>query len=75
MRSSVAQITGIGVTSIVTLGADTDVLYAVPLGIFAGALAVGFVAAAEAKLARKKADQTPSAGMLLSDSSSSKKLG
>ena len=75
MRSSVAQITGIGVTSIVTLGADTDVLYAVPLGILAGALATGFVAAAEATRARRKSDQTPSAGMLLSDSSSSWKLG
>jgi hypothetical protein len=49
MRANLAQITGVAVTSIVTLGADVDVLYAVPLGVFAGALAIGFVAAAEAR--------------------------
>jgi hypothetical protein len=78
MAGSLAQITGIAVTAIVTLGADVDVLYAVPLGVFAGALATGFVAAADARLAlrkRSKGSQTPSAGILLSDSSNSKKLG
>ena len=49
MQANVAQITGVAVTSIVTLGADVDVLYAVPLGVFAGALAIFFVAAAEAR--------------------------
>jgi hypothetical protein len=76
MRANVAQITGIGVTSIVTLGTDVDVLYAVPLGVFAGALAMFFVAAADARLATRKAPQeAPSAGMLLRDSSSSRKVG
>lgn len=71
-----AQLTGMIVTGIVTLGADTDVMLAMPLGIFAGALAMGFVAAAEARLeARKRADQPPSAGILLSASSNSKKVG
>ena len=89
MSASVAQITGIAVTAIVTLGADVDVLYAVPLGVFAGALATGFVAAADARLAVRKAAesqasttaqpstkaQAPSAGMLLTASSNSRKDG
>ena len=62
------------VTGIVTLGADVDVLYAMPLGIFAGALATGFIAAADARLLARKRDQD-SAGILLIDSSSSRKVG
>jgi hypothetical protein len=40
---SYAQWVGIFVTVIVVLGTDMDVIYAMPLGIAAGALAVFFV--------------------------------
>ena len=77
MAVNTAQLTGMAVTAIVTFGADTDVMLAMPLGIFAGAVAMGVIAAAEARLAAKKraGGQPPSAGMLLSASSNSKKLG
>ena len=39
MRLNLAQWTGIAVTTIVVTGSDADVVYAVPLGVFAGALA------------------------------------
>jgi len=39
MRFNLAQWTGIAVTTIVISGSDMDVVYAVPLGFFAGALA------------------------------------
>jgi hypothetical protein len=39
MRFNLAQWTGLAVTTIVVTGSDMDVLYAVPLGVFAGALA------------------------------------
>jgi hypothetical protein len=45
---SVAQLTGMIVTGIVAFGTDLDVYYAVPLGIFAGALAMFFVSMSEA---------------------------
>ncbi len=44
---SVAQLTGMLVTAIVTFGTDTDVTYAMPMGVAAGMLAVFFVALAE----------------------------
>ena len=47
MPKSIAQWTGLIVTSIVVLGCDMDVLYAVPLGMFAGALATFFMALAD----------------------------
>jgi hypothetical protein len=47
MPKNVAQWTGLAVTAIVVLGCDMDVLYAVPLGVFAGALATFFVSLAE----------------------------
>ncbi len=47
MPRNVGQWTGIIVTTIVVLGCDMDVLYAVPLGIFAGTLATFFVALSE----------------------------
>jgi len=47
MPTNLAQWTGIAVTSIVVLGSDMDVIYAVPLGIFAGALATFFSALAD----------------------------
>ena len=52
---SVAQLTGVLVTAIVAFGTDMDVYYAVPLGVFAGALAVFFVSLSEAQQASKKA--------------------
>ncbi len=42
MPQTVAQYMGILVTGLVVLGTDLDVLYAVPLGIFAGALTIFF---------------------------------
>jgi hypothetical protein len=39
MQKSAAQLTGVIVTSIVVFGTDLDVFYAMPLGIFAGAVA------------------------------------
>jgi len=47
MPKNVAQFTGVMVTAIIVFGTDTDVFYAMPLGIFAGALATFFVAAAD----------------------------
>ena len=48
MPKSVAQLTGVLVTAIVTFGTDMDLTYAMALGIFAGALATFFVSVAEA---------------------------
>ncbi len=48
MPTSLAQWTGLAVTAIVVLGTDMDVVYAVPLGFFAGALATFFSSLAEA---------------------------
>ena len=39
MRLNLAQWTGLCVTTIIVTGSDMDVLYAVPVGIVAGALA------------------------------------
>jgi hypothetical protein len=41
-RLNLAQWTGIAVTVIVVLGNDLDVIYAVPLGLFASTLATVF---------------------------------
>jgi hypothetical protein len=49
LPKSVAQLTGVLVTAIVAFGTDIDVYYAVPLGVFAGALAIFFVSLSEAK--------------------------
>jgi hypothetical protein len=46
---SVAQLTGVLVTAIVAFGTDVEVYYAVPLGVFAGALAMFFVSLSEAQ--------------------------
>lgn len=46
---SMAQLTGVLVTSIVAFGTDLDVYYAMPLGVFAGALALFFVSLSEAQ--------------------------
>ena len=50
MPKSAAQFTGILVTAVIAFGADMDVLYSVPLGVFAGALAIFFVTLGEARL-------------------------
>ncbi|MBI1328465.1 MAG: hypothetical protein GC166_01030 [Alphaproteobacteria bacterium] len=47
MPKSVSQWTGLAVTTIVVFGCDADVMYAMPLGIFAGALAAFFVTLSE----------------------------
>jgi hypothetical protein len=52
MPKNVAQLTGMIVTAIIVFGTDLDVYYAMPLGIFAGALATLFVAASEYRAAR-----------------------
>ena len=49
LPKSVAQLTGVLVTAIVAFGTDLDVYYAMPLGIFAGALAVFFVSVSEGR--------------------------
>lgn len=54
MPYSVGQWTGLVVTTIIVLGCDMDVAYAVPLGIMAGALATFFVTLAETKVAKAK---------------------
>ena len=48
---SAAQFTGMVVTAIVAFGTDADVYTAVPLGIFAGALAVFFVSLSDGEAA------------------------
>ena len=53
MRFNLAQWTGLSVTTIVVLGSDVDVLYAVPLGIFAGALATFLAAIGNNALEKK----------------------
>jgi hypothetical protein len=50
MPKTLAQWTGVAVTAIVVSGSDFDLLYAVPLGIFAGALATFFSSLADAAL-------------------------
>jgi hypothetical protein len=50
---SVAQLTGVLVTGIVAFGTDIEVYYAVPLGVFAGALAMFFVSLSEEQDAHK----------------------
>jgi hypothetical protein len=47
MQKNVAQLTGVIVTSIVVFGTDLDVYYAIPLGIFAGAIATLLVSLTE----------------------------
>ena len=49
LPKSMAQLTGVIVCGIVVFGTDLDVTYAVPLGVLSGALAVFFVAVAEAR--------------------------
>lgn len=53
MPKNYAQWIGMFVTAIVVLGTDMDVLYAMPLGIMAGSLAVFFVTLSEQREAAK----------------------
>lgn len=48
---SVAQLTGVIVAGIVAFGTDTDLFVAVPLGVFAGALATLFISMSEQRFA------------------------
>jgi len=52
MRLNLAQWTGLCVTIIVVAGSDMDVLYAVPMGVIAGALATLLSAIAHGALAK-----------------------
>jgi hypothetical protein len=54
MPKTVAQFTGMVVTAIVVFGTDLDVYYAVPLGIFAGAIATLLVTLSEYRALRPK---------------------
>lgn len=51
---SVAQLTGVLVAAIVGFGTDTDLFVAIPLGVFAGALAALFVSFSEAGESRRR---------------------
>ena len=59
LPKSVAQLTGVLVTAIVAFGTDLDVYYAMPLGVFAGALAVFFVSFSEGEHSLR--DNSPAA--------------
>lgn len=54
MPKSVAQLTGVIVTAIVTFGTDLDITWSIPLGLFAGGLAVFFVSLSEARDAARR---------------------
>ena len=73
MPFNLAQWTGIAVTIIVVSGTDMDVVYAVPLGLFAGALATFFSALAD-RYRPESGYRTPPA-IALKDAPRSKKLG
>ena len=47
MPKTVAQWTGLAVTVIVVFGCDLDVLYALPLGLMAGAVAAAVIEVAD----------------------------
>ena len=49
MPKNIGQWTGMMVTTIIVLGCDMDVVYAMPLGILAGAMATFFVTLADRK--------------------------
>jgi hypothetical protein len=49
LPKSVAQLTGVLVTAIVAFGTDVEVYYAIPMGIFAGALATLFVSLSDSR--------------------------
>ena len=49
----VAHLTGMIVTAIVVFGTDADILTAIPMGIFAGSLAMFFTVLSEGRQAVK----------------------
>jgi hypothetical protein len=53
MPKHIGQWTGLVVTTIIVLGCDMDVVYAMPLGIMAGALATFFVTLADSRMAAR----------------------
>jgi hypothetical protein len=63
MPLNLAQWTGIAVTSIVVLGTDLDVVYAVPLGFMAGALATLFSTLANEGLRVARKDPLAASGL------------
>ncbi|HJR57150.1 MAG TPA: hypothetical protein VJ798_11265 [Rhizomicrobium sp.] len=58
MPRSVAQLTGVLVTAVVAFGTDLDAIWSVPLGVFAGGLALFFVSLSEARDNFRKAPGT-----------------
>ena len=54
MPRNVAQLTGMIVTAVIVFGSDLDVFYAMPLGVFAGALATLFAAFTEHNAPRRE---------------------
>ena len=54
MPKTLAQWTGVAVTAIVVSGSDMDLFYAVPLGVFAGALATFFSSLGESAIPAAK---------------------
>jgi hypothetical protein len=54
MPKNIAQLTGMVVTAIVVFGTDLDVYYAMPLGIFAGAIATLVVTLADRTAPRRR---------------------
>ena len=49
LPKNVAQLTGVIVAGIVAFGTDTDIFFAVPLGVLAGALTTLFVSISAAR--------------------------
>ena len=54
MPRNVAQLTGMIVTAVIVFGSDLDVFYAMPLGVFAGALATLFATLAEYQASKRE---------------------
>ena len=59
MPKTVAQWTGVAVTAIIVFGCDVDVIYAMPLGILAGALATFFISLDDQRRAADATVTTP----------------
>jgi hypothetical protein len=59
MPKNVAQWTGLAVTAIIVFGCDVDVIYAMPLGILAGAVATFFISLDDARRRASLLDAVP----------------
>jgi uncharacterized membrane protein YccC len=59
LRLNLAQWTGVAVTAIVVAGTDMDMVFAVPLGMLAGALATFFSAIANSALDKVAVTRRP----------------